>query len=64
MTALLDTHVAIIKQALKEGVTERDDLIRTVLQWHVDRQQTWWTARDCAMMVDVALVNINREAKK
>lgn len=63
MTELLDTHMAIVKQAMKEGVTERDDLIRLVLQWHSDRKQYWWTAKECAAMVDLALARINMKAK-
>lgn len=63
MTDPLAQHVAIVKQALREGVTERDDLIRAVLDYHVACKHYWWTAKDCAMMVDVALAEIERMKK-
>lgn len=60
MTDLLTQHVAIVLQAQREGVTERNKLIEIAMQWHADAGQYHWTMKDCAKMVDIALVTIER----
>lgn len=63
MITLLAQHVAIVLQAQREGVTDRNKLIEIVMQWHADAGQYHWTMTDCAKMVDIALAAIEREAK-
>jgi hypothetical protein len=63
-TDLLATHVSIVLRAQSEGVTERDDLIRAVLNWHNACGHYWWTANDAAKWVDIALAAIKLKEMK
>lgn len=58
MITLLAQHVAIVLQAQREGVTERDDLIAAVTKWHRACNDLEWTEKKSAKLVDLALAAI------